>query len=236
MRVRIPRHSLTPLAAALVPVAIAIQLFAAVPARADVISSSPTLPLLGAAYVTSGGAGCFPTKAICVAGGTLTLEAPDSITFNMQGEDILTDAAFSALITTPGGTPLGMVNLTGTAEQEVLGRSTDRQLGSWTVDLTGLSLSGPVLGNTLTVVLDGSPISSGTTSIVPVGDNNFQIHSFFDVFVDITLDSTPPVSTGRGPLEFSAIPEPLSLLVLTPAGLALLAARRRRATSWPGRG
>ena len=145
-----------------------------------------------------------------------------------MGEDILSDAAFSGQITTLGGTLLGPINLSGTVEQEVLGRTTSTELGSWTTDLTGLALSGPALGDTLSLSLDGGATSGGTTSIVPAGDN-FLINSFFDVLVDINLDSTPPLSTGRGPILFIAgVPEPLSLLVMTPAGLALLTARRRR--------
>jgi hypothetical protein len=51
------------------------------PARADVISSTATLPLLDVPYVASTGAGCFPTAGVCVAGGSLTLTSLVSTSF-----------------------------------------------------------------------------------------------------------------------------------------------------------
>jgi hypothetical protein len=196
------------------------------PARADVISASPTLPVLDGSYIAIGGAGCFNTAHVCVTAGSLTLLPPVSNTFSGSGEDILSDAVFTGLITDLGGTPLGLVTLQGTAEQDVIGRLSATATGSWTTDLTGLTLSGPALGATLTLGLDASPTSSGNTSIVPLG-NNFLISSFFSVFVDLNLSGTPPLSASRGPITFEVVPEPISLFVLAPAGLALLVARRR---------
>jgi hypothetical protein len=106
----------------------------------------------------------------------------------------------------------------------VIGRLTGNATGTWTVDLTGLSLSGTAIGDSLTLSLDSTP-SSGTTSIVPAGPN-YLISSFFDVYVNLSVNSSSPV-TGSGLVTFEAVPEPMSLLVLMPAGLALLAARRR---------
>jgi hypothetical protein len=222
MRFRTPGYQVASLAG----LGVAIQLCCVDPARGEVISASPMLPILGAAYISIGSAGCFPTAGVCVTAGSLTLAPPVSVTFNPMGEDILSDASFLGQITTLGGAPLGVVSLLGTVEQEVLGRTSSMELGSWTTDLTGLALSGPALGHTLTLGLDGSSSSSGVTSIVRAGDD-FRISSFFDVFVDLTLDTSPPLHADRGPILFEAVPEPISLLVLGPAGLALLAARRR---------
>lgn len=191
------------------------------PARADVISSTATLPLLDAPYVASTGAGCFTTAGVCVAGGSLTLTSLVSTSFNSFGQDILTDAVYTATLTNLGNTPIGSLTLTGTVEQEVIGRFTSTQTGSWTDDLVAVALSGPALGNTLTLGLDPSDTSSGTTSIVPVGDGTFLINSFFDVFVDLSLDSPTPLQTSVGPIELTATaaPEPAGLVLL---GLPLL--------------
>jgi hypothetical protein len=205
---------------------VAIQLCSLDLARGGVITTSPTLPILGAGYVSLGSDGCFAADAVCVMNGSLTLAPPVSVSFNSSGEDILSNAVFTGQITTSGGAPLGTATLFGTVQQEVTGRFTATATGSWTTDLTGLALSGPALGDTLTLSLDSSSPSSGTTSIVPSGQA-YLINSFFDVFVDLNLNSSPPEVTSRGPILFQAVPEPISLFVLAPASLMLLVFRRR---------
>jgi hypothetical protein len=119
------------------------------------------------------------------------------------------------------------VMLTGTIEQEVLGRTFATESGSWTTDLVALALTGPLFGHTLTLNLDPTMTSGGTTSITP-SDGNFVINSFFDVFVELSLDSVPPLQTTRGPIEAVAaasVPEPESLMMFVTCLIALGAAR-----------
>jgi hypothetical protein len=198
-------------------------------ASASVISSSATLPVLGVPYTAAVGAGCFPAVAKCISSGSLTLTALVSSTFGGGSQDIEADATYSGELTTLLGVPVAPVMLTGTLDEQVLGRIGPDETGSWTTKLTALSLSGPVLGSTLTLGLDPAHASTGTTSITPVGGNagTFKIDSFFDIFVELTLDS-PPLETTRGPiLATLGAPEPASLALLAPALLGLLAARRR---------
>jgi len=201
-------------------------------ARAGVITDSPTLPLLGIPYGSPTGAGCFVAVGVCVTPGTLTQTALVSSQFNLSGQDIVTDATFTATLTTLANAPLGSITLNGTVEQEVLGRTTSTETGSWTTDLAAVSLSGPVLGHTLTVMLDPSNTSNGITSIEPYagdGTPKFEIDSFFDVFLDLSLDSTPPLNTSIGPIFVVAgVPEPASLSLLALPMLALLLARAYR--------
>jgi hypothetical protein len=197
-------------------------------ARASVVSSTPTLPLLGVPYQSAAGVGCFTTAGVCITGGSLTLTSLVSVTFDGSGEDIITDAAYTGTLTTLGNSVIGPVTLNGTVEQEVLGRTFATETGSWTVDLLALSLTGPVLGHTLTLTLDSGQTSSGTTSITPLGDQGFRIDSFFDVFAALSLDSNPPLETTRGPIELvaSQVPEPTALMLLGLPLLLLPALRR----------
>ena len=176
----------------------------------------------------------FSIAGVCISAASLELTSVVLSEFTASGQHIVTTAEYIGMLTTTGGTPIGEVNLSGILEQEVLGRTFATELGSWTTNLLALSLTGPVLGFTLTVGLDPTNLSSGVSSVLPVpGDQLFRIDSFFDVFVEADLDSVPPLHTTRGPLRFeaspTAVPEPASGALLALGAAVFLAARRRRA-------
>ena len=182
------------------------------PAAADIISSTATLPLLGVPYASATGVGCLPAANVCVGSGNLIFDSVVSSIFNPQGQDIVANVSFAGTLTTLTNAPIGPVNFSGTIEEEVLGRTFSNELGSWQIDLLALSLSGPVLGNTLTLSLDPSNASTGDASITPIDTTHFGIDSFFDVFVELTLDSTTPLIAQSGPIQFSpvsAVPGPI---------------------------
>jgi hypothetical protein len=119
-----------------------------------------------------------------------------------------------------------------------VGRLSATQLGSWTTDLVSLSLSGPVVDHTLTVTLDSSQTSSGTTSIVSTGDNMFSVNSFFDVFVELGLDTNPPLTAVRGPIQLTlspvaAVPElsTWAMMILGFGGIGAMPYRRHNESS-----
>ena len=214
----------------------AVAFAAPPPARASVITDSPTLPLLNVPYVANSDF-CFPAAGVCVSGANLVLTQPVSSFFDGAGQHITTDALQTATLTDLSHVPIGSVNLSGSIEQEVLGRTFPTELGSWTTDLVSLSLSGSVLGHTLTAILDPAHQSTGVTSITstngPNGQELFRIDSFFDVFVELTLDTVPPLNTTRGPIHVEAVqpvPEPTSIAAIATGLLIMLAMHRGRRT------
>jgi PEP-CTERM motif len=205
-------------------------------AKASVLSPNPTLPLLGIPFMASGGGPpCFPAVGVCAVPGSLTFTSvvpspPAPPNFNPSGQDIIANATLTAVLTMPGQAPQTVV-LTGTVEQEVLGRTFATETGEWPVDIIGIDLSGPVLGHTLSMGLDDSKSSTGMASVERVAGSSdlFSIDSFFDVFVELSLDTPVPLHTTRSAhLALLAIPEPASLTLLAGATLGLAAARRRR--------
>ncbi|MGD9616434.1 MAG: hypothetical protein AB7H90_04680 [Alphaproteobacteria bacterium] len=214
----------------------AVALGAASSSRASVISDTPTLPLLDVPYVTSLGGTCFPLAGVCVTGGEFVLTAPVSSSFDAAGQHITTGALFFGTLTTLSDVPIGPLQLAGTVEQEIIGRTFATQTGSWTTNLVSLLLSGPVLGLTGTMTLDPAHASTGIASITPIGPatlSKFEIDSFFDVFLQLSLNG---LSTTRGPIRaeaVQAVPEPSSLAVIAIAVPMMLAIYRRRGTAPP---
>ena len=118
--------------------AIVIVLATASSTHADVISSTPTLPLLDIPYLSSTGVGCFPAAGVCVSSGSFTLTSVLSSSFNASGQDINTTVEYAGVLTNLSNVPIGPVHLSGVLEQEVLGRTFSTETGSWTIDLVPL--------------------------------------------------------------------------------------------------
>jgi hypothetical protein len=205
--------------------AAALSVAAATPTRAFVISDSPTLPLLDVPYVSSGGEHCFPAAGVCVNPGILTLTLPSSSIFDLDGQHITSGAQSSAVLTDLSHAPIGTVALSGTVEQEVLGRTSATETGDWPTELLSLLLNGSVLGHTLTVTLDPSFQSAGGASIDPIAGERYRIDSFFDVFVELSLDTPIPLTAELGPIHVEAVqrvPEPSSIALIA-IGLLMVA-------------
>ena len=150
-----------------------------------------------------------------------------------MGQDIVANATLTGNVTTQS--TVVPVVLTGTVEEEVLGRTATTQTGSWTTQVLSFDLGGPVPGGTLDLGLDTSHMSTGGASVddVPGQDGLFSVDSFFDVFVELTFQGPPgslPLSTTRGPFVVSLAPEPATLVLLAGPMLGLAILRRSRRT------
>ncbi|HEY3849161.1 MAG TPA: PEP-CTERM sorting domain-containing protein [Acetobacteraceae bacterium] len=210
----------------------AVTLVSAATAKANIISSSPSLPIIGVPFIASAGLGCLPAANVCFLPGSLTFGSTVSSGFNIDGQDIVSNLTYMGELTSAvGGNDLGPISLTGTIEQEILGRTTSTQTGLWTIDVLGLSLSGPLQANTLSLNLSSAHASVGSVSITPVTGGNYNIGSSLDLVVDLFLDSNPPLSVQGIAADFTlqdtssnAVPEPstLAILIVALASTALL--------------
>ena len=210
-------------------------------AHASVIMPTASLPLIGIPYVSPGaGAGCFTIATACVNPGPFIQTSVVSDMFSGGSQQIVANVTYDATLTPPGlDNIIGSVALVGTVDETVVNRTSNSETGTFTVDITGLTLSGPLSlpgspldGRTLLVNLDTSNTSSGATTITPDG-GVFRIDSFFDVFAEITLELPPPLtspSTSVGPILTVAVPEPSTwaLMLLSFTGLAFAAQRKAR--------
>ena len=104
----------------------------------------------------------------------------------------------------------------------MLGRTFATETGSWATTIIALTLSGPVLGHTLTLTQDPAQQSNGNTSIAPVGGGRFIVDSFFDVFFELTIElGTAPCKRRGVRIHVNAVPLP-GALPLFATGLGML--------------
>jgi hypothetical protein len=214
-------------------------------AHADVITTSPSLPLIGVPYISPTGAGCF-TVGVCVTPGAFVQISATSKFVPAQGmlpavQDIIAQATYSATLTLAPPLPpttIGSVALTGTVDETVLDRTSNTEIGTFITDITSLDLTGtlmlppdnPLDGATLVATLDPSELSSGTTSITPLGQNTpeFVISSFFDIFIDLSVPSLGLSRSGIGVTVVAGVPEPATwaMMLIGFTGLGFAAHRR----------
>jgi hypothetical protein len=185
-------------------------------ARATVLEPTASLPLIGVAYISPTGAGYF-NVGVCVTPGALIQTSATSKFLPPQGlllpavQDVVATATYFATLTLPPpspDTPIGSVALHGTVDEEIVGRTSNMETGSWTVDITSLDLTGELVlpktskynGDTLNVTLDTSnpsDTSSGTTTVTADG-------SVFKIDVSSTCLSTSRFRARRSASPTSA--------------------------------
>ena len=89
-------------------------------------------------------------------------------------------------------------------------------------------LNGDDTGGFLDVLFRESPlyVSSGQTSITDLGDGNFHIDSFFDVWTELSLNNGASWLPADRAIRLELIPEPATMGLLALGGLAMLSRRK----------
>jgi hypothetical protein len=105
--------------------------------------------------------------------------------------------------------------------------------GSWQTEILSMDLSGDVGG--VSIEIRESPVkaSPGKVRVKDIGGGLFQIDSFFDVFVELSVDGGPfqPQTNEASRMELMPVPEPgrlLMLLVGVPFVLWLAGRKQRK--------
>jgi hypothetical protein len=134
--------------------------------------------------------------------------------------DIFTEISFDSGVTESGQTHGEQILTTSPI---ILPRN-GRKLEDDVIGLTYARISGVMLRESPTL------LSTGETTIEPLPGGLFLIDSFFDIFLELSLDGGQSWIPASGPIHLTSTPEP-STLVLATFGLISLTAwgwRRRK--------
>ena len=214
--------------------AVFVALALATAARAQVITSDPSLPVVAPnGYYTNANADVRyngPGFTILLTNVGHTAFAPVNRTTNGPNEI----ETFNSHLDASGvSAPFGPIFLTadGLVTTEVFGKI-GNVTGTFQTEMLAMNLSGISPFGSFMIRESPTLASTGQTTITALGGGNFQIDSFFDVFTELSLDGGQtwiPDSNGPGHMTLvgGAVPEP-SVCALAGLAAGLLALRRSR--------
>jgi hypothetical protein len=106
-----------------------------------------------------------------------------------QGEIEMFDSTVEGLMDNGSGPQL--VTLTGPVQVILYGKEANDDVGSWQTEILSMDLSGDVGGVSIQIRESPSLPSPGQTKVESIGGGLYQIDSFFDVFVELSVDGGP---------------------------------------------
>jgi hypothetical protein len=207
--------------------------------HASLITSDPSLPPLGGAYLT-------PSQVhTTYGGGALTIvlsqiqhqpfaqpppvRIPDP---SHPANELETfDSGVTGLVSV-NGSPDMPLTLTGPVQTEVFGK-TGNVTGTFNTEMLSMDLSGNTGFGPVMIRESPTLASTGQTTITDIGGGQYRIDSFFDIFTELSVDggATWIPSTSSTHVDLEAVPEPATLA--TGLGLLGVAALKRRRSVRP---
>ena len=227
------------LAALAAAVALMASVLGATPASATVICGSPGLPPGCGEYRTPAqvhAAFANPDPAIIEA---ILKDASHSRFINILitplGPDELEefDSELTGLVDVdlgPGGTLTDIVLVLNGPVTVLTTGKTGNTTGTFDTEIIAMSLTGSILG--MPVEIRESPFqnSTGQTTITDLGGGQFGFDSFFDIWIEISINGGPFVPQTGGSSTVNLVPEP-STAVLLAFGLGAMSSWRRYKSS-----
>jgi hypothetical protein len=205
---------------------------AAVPAA--IITSSPAWPSTSApagniGYYLSGPTPSFSGGGLTITMDTALLRLLDPVNIVPSGPN--ENASFSSNLDVIGDViPLANdlpSSSTGTGAMVTLGK-TGNVIGTFQTELLSLNLSGATPLGPFLVRESPTLASTGQTAITDLGGGSYRIDSFFDVFMEVSIDNGANwFPNSNGSARFTLVPEPGSMLCVVLTGGLLLQRRRR---------
>jgi hypothetical protein len=198
-------------------------------AQAGIVQPTDTLPPPTGVYSLP--LICIAT--VCLENATVSGFNNTSDVFSGGNELVTSTATFSAdVYQDNSGNPgafLAPLSAGGTMDFTYFDRGPSTPLGTFNAQITALDFAGTFLGHPFEIEQNPSQASTGITTIneVPGITPMYQVTSFFDVFLDVSLNGGPFVPGPQRQANLSGTPEPLSGWCML-AGLASLVGLRLR--------
>jgi hypothetical protein len=208
-------------------------------ANAQIIVSDPNVP---PAVAPAGNAGYYltdPTNPFFNAGGvtisfdTLIVRTLAPITRTPTGAD--ESASFNANMDASGDVVIpgtGTFNdlpssAAGIGSAITLGKA-GNTTGTFPTEMLSLSLSGSSALGPYMIRESPTLVSPGQTSVTDLGGGSFRIDSYFDVFMEISIDGGQTwFPDQNGSTRLTLVPEPGMTLLAGLGGLTVFLRRRR---------
>lgn len=177
---------------------------------------------------------CYGGGFFCLSGATLTPGTPTITQGDGSGVPVTDQTSTSPISLSGFSTTIGAVSGGGGHGVTIFNRTSLGSTGTFNLEINFLDLTGQGFR------IRESPTrqSLGQTQVTDIGNGDFRIDSFFDIFTELSVDggeSWIPDNNSSTGAHFqsatfveSVVPEPSSFLLLSGACLTLLARRRRR--------